>query len=159
MDFYLSMAVWQESQSDLGRDQSLTKYVYMVAQVALLLIAAPMVPAEAATAHVLTISKAGGDRRQQGRGPVSGSGEQDQQDLHYRAADGEVHIGHVHREGHQQPGRLGEGIGNGVGHEINAFEVLGDRPATSISVVTNNLPYNATSQRRQGQSGEGQRDE
>ena len=51
----------------------MTKYVYMVAAAAsALLIAAPMVPAEAATAHVLTISKAGGDRCQQGRGPVAG---------------------------------------------------------------------------------------
>jgi hypothetical protein len=39
----------------------LTKYVYMVAAAAsALLIAAPMIPAEAATAHVLTIGKTGG---------------------------------------------------------------------------------------------------
>ena len=136
----------------------MTKYVYMVAAAAsALLIAAPMVPAEAATAHVLTIGKTGGTAVSKGDVLTSGLAKKTTATFKVGNDDGEMHIGDVHREGHEQPGRLRDGHGDGVGHEVRACEVRCQRREVDQRSGQQSA-LRCYGQRRQGQSGEGQRD-
>jgi hypothetical protein len=144
MDFYLSVAVCQELYSDPGRSQSLTKYVYMVAAAAsALLIAAPMVSAEAATAHVLTIGKTGGTAVSKGAVLTAGLASKTKATFAIGTLTVKCTSATFTTKVTSNPAVSAKALAT-ESVTKSALAKCSVTGATSISVVTNNLPYNAT---------------